>query len=144
MLQVLLAGGADISAQDNDGFTALMAAVGHGSTDLIDLLLAARPDLYEAHRILGTALHIAVFKNQAQTVSMLLQQGTDPNARNAAGERVLWNAFLSAERFGLVKTLLSHAADPNAADNRGSSVFWMRSRTVRWRPFNISSPAAQT
>jgi len=150
MVELLLGSGADVNAEDSEGFTALMASVGLASTkfkllpgglsldldqdltaaaalasaELTNRLLTAGADINgKAHRILGTALHIAVFRNQLAIVSELLINGANPNAKNSVGESPLWNAVIKAERSDALKLLLGHGANPNDRDNRGNSVF---------------------
>jgi ankyrin repeat protein len=100
------------------------AATASASAELTHRLLMAAANINsKTHRILGTALHIAVFRNQLGIVSELLANGANPNARNSIGESPLWNAVIKAERIDVLKLLLDNGADPNARDSRGNRLF---------------------
>jgi ankyrin repeat protein len=150
MVQLLLRFRAEANTEDANGFTPLMAAASLATTKLklrsgglgldVDeegtavaksasieisrLLLSAGADINgKVHPVLGTALHIAVHRNQSDVASDLLAGAADPNARNSVGETPLWNAVMKPERLNVLKLLLGHGADPNIRDNRGKSLF---------------------
>ena len=107
MLQVLVAGGANVNAKGAFGQTALiLAAAAPGRTDeTIRFLLDKGAEPNARTREGYTALMNAAHMGQAATVKLLLERGADPNARNNADKTALMLASNSATR-----ELLSNAA----------------------------------
>ena len=68
--------GASASAQDANGFTALIKAVANGHTDIVDLLLA-RGAPVNTPAGTHTALRAATLNGQAALVDKLLKAGAD-------------------------------------------------------------------
>ena len=68
--------GASASAQDSNGFTALIKAVANGHTDIVDLLLA-RGAPVNTPAGTHTALRAATLNGQAALVDKLLKAGAD-------------------------------------------------------------------
>lgn len=89
VVRVLLARGADVSLQDNQGFTPLHAASWNGHLEVIDLLLAHNAALEARNNYGGTVLDTTVHAiinthyghpRPLQTVQKLLAAGADANA----------------------------------------------------------------
>src|SRR5215472_565842 len=86
-VQNLLDHGADLHARNKSGNTPLMIALDYGSLDSVEVLLKQYPlvvekpevDLdYEQGKL---ALLFAIYQNDVETVTSLLDTGADPNAK---------------------------------------------------------------
>jgi ankyrin repeat protein len=132
-------------ARDEAGVSAIMHALYRRRADMVDLLLAARPelDIFEAAS-LGrveraaellqhdanlanawspdgfTALHFACFFAQHEMSPFLLQHDADPNAvaRNLMKVTPLHSAA-AARNLPIVTILLTHGASPNVHQQQG-------------------------
>lgn len=83
-LPATVAHGVDIDAKTNGGFTALMVCANPQA------LLDMGADIHQKNAHGETALHQAVAKNNAKTVSDLLGRGAAPDERTVEGETPLW------------------------------------------------------
>ena len=90
-IEVLLSGGAEIEARDENGSTALHLAAQDGNKDEVRILLAHCADV-KAKNVKGrTALHEAACKGSEaekgyeSTIQMLIEHGSDIEARDGAG-----------------------------------------------------------
>lgn len=135
ILQVLLAGGANVNLLNNRSSrreTPLMIAVRHLNVGAVRLLLDAGANVaVKAERgpnntrtgvIDVVALHLSAghqfepSKDQAATTitRLLLEHGADPNATTSDGRTPLLNATTSPER---LRMLLDAGANPNASQS---------------------------
>lgn len=132
-------------ARDPAGLSALLLACYHRRRDLLEVLLAAAPDLdiFEATAVgrakrVGqllaaepglarawspdgfTSLHFAAFFGFPEIAELLLQGGADVNAvaRNAMAVRPLHSAAAVGQR-AVVQILLAHGGDPNVRQQGG-------------------------
>jgi ankyrin repeat protein len=99
----------------------IFEAAALGRVDRVKELLACMPELACGWSADGvTALHLACFYGQAETVECLLEAGADPSARarNEHGSTPLQEAA-STGQLNIVLLLLAHGAEPDAADNQG-------------------------
>jgi ankyrin repeat protein len=122
---------ADVNAQDNFGYTALMYAASAGHARIVDALLAAGSDLHKRNQQGLTSLDLAAAKGLAEVVQALrharlffaardgdqhelinlLEEGADVNAQVTDG----WTALMIAafhDHPHIVQTLLLRGADP--------------------------------
>ena len=75
----------------------------------------------------STPLHEATYRQDAAVVERLIQQGADPNRRNAAGITVL-SLAATAGHAPIVEKLLRAGADPNATVRSGETPLMLASR----------------
>ena len=76
----LLAGGADIHARSNGGFTPLLFAVRHNQTDTLHELVATGADIEDMLPSGMSALALATLNAYYDLGVWLLEEGADPNA----------------------------------------------------------------
>ena len=135
LVELLLERGAKVNARDDNGYTALSTAAAGGHTAVTDRLLANGADteatvwrpLVEGFLNLpptiskpwisaaeANALMIASAKGHVEVAEILLNKGSDVNARTRAGFTPLVYASL-CNRPKSVKLLLARGADPSAA-----------------------------
>jgi len=116
-IRALLKQGADVSAAQGDGMTALHWAAQNGDAALAKMLLFAGANVRATTRLGGyTALHLASRTGDTTLIQTLADGGADVNARTSTGATAL---MLAAREGSLdaVKTLLDHGADPNAKES---------------------------
>jgi ankyrin repeat protein len=121
VIPALLHAGADLTARDPRGYTALILASYNGHAEATRLLLehgagVDHPDTGRGN----TALMGVAFKGYQDISEILLAAGADPNALNKAGQ----SALMMAALFGhveIVKRLLALRADPHLKDAAGNS-----------------------
>ncbi|MGE3512353.1 MAG: ankyrin repeat domain-containing protein [Vicinamibacterales bacterium] len=111
----LLARGADASAPQPDGATALHWAVYHDLGATVDLLLrrGAAPNAVNDHGV--TPLALACEGGNGPLVERLLRAGADPNVRTVTGITPLMMAA-RAGAVEAVRALLAKGADVNAVE----------------------------
>jgi len=87
-VQEAIEAGADLRAQDTDGWTALMCAVGNNTDpEVITALLKAGAEIEASDRTCFTPLMAAAADNQNPEVIMtLLKAGADAKAKDSVGE----------------------------------------------------------
>ena len=86
---VMLEGGADVEAEDDDGCTALYNAAGLGHTDVLAVLLEGGADVDAVASGGLRALHLAARNGHADAVAVLLEGGADVDANTMGGETAL-------------------------------------------------------
>lgn len=74
-VRLLIEHGADVNAPQQQGFTALQAAAGHGMMEILDLLLAAGADVHAKSDDGKTALAMALEKSQPAAAARLRAAG---------------------------------------------------------------------
>ena len=116
-IHTLLKQGADVSAAQGDGMTALHWAALHGDRELASMLIFAGANVRATTRLGGyTALHLASRAGNATLVKTLLDGGADVKARTSTGATAL---MLAAEADGTdaMTLLLDRGADANAKES---------------------------
>jgi len=109
--QLLVAAGADVNAQDNEGNTPLMKVP--FDVEAARVLIEKGADVNARNKNGWTPLMCA---SSPGTVRLLLESGADPSARDAAGHSVLDNVrqFGGAEDVSLIQAALAGKVGPPA------------------------------
>jgi ankyrin repeat protein len=94
----------------------------------VQALLKQRVDVNARHGDGATALHWAVYWDDADVVAQLIRAGADVNAANDFGATPLWLACDNGNA-ALVETLLKAGADPQAALGSGETPLMTAART---------------
>jgi uncharacterized protein len=101
-LKACLASGADVNAQNGEGWTALMIATVKGYKEVLQTLLAQERTNVNARTHQGwTALRFAVSMGDSETVRILLDAGAEVNAPDHDG----WTALMQAAGEGNLECL---------------------------------------
>ena len=147
MIHMLIEAGADINAQNYEGYTALMLAVkskGRNAKETMRALIKAGADVNKQkynNRRGTTTLMITILNmsgNIVDLVSSLIAAGSDVNAKDNQGKTPL----IYAARFGgrhaeaTMRVLIDAGADVNANDKQGKTVLkyaaqWRDVATIR-------------
>ncbi len=91
--------------------TPLIAAIEHGQTKAVELLLNQGSDVTVPDSLGQTPLYQATLRGQLESVSLLLGRGADPNVA-VGDETCLYHAAGSGD-VEIVRHLLEHGAHPN-------------------------------
>ncbi len=133
--ELLIAKGANVKANNNNGFTALHLAASEGHKEVVELLIANGADV-NAGDGGWTPLHGAADGGTSpETVELLIAKGADVNAKAIGGETSLhwvfdglWVQFIGFFGCGepdqiikVVELLVSNGADVNAKDEAGET-----------------------
>lgn len=136
MVQMLLAAGADVNAQNNAGETVLMMLDDDATSELIWDLLNAGAKVNWKDKEGNTPLLEAASCNNLELLKTLLETGAEVNAKNKLGQ----TALMRAAGEGLinnVRMLLLAGGDINARDKEGGNALFYandasQSATVRF------------
>ena len=124
MVELLLAHGANVNAQNDHGNTPLYSAV--GAAELAELLLAHGARVNVMNISGATPLHSAVYAAVMQgrdtaVIKLFLAHGADPHLQNNAGESALGLAG-RYDNPGVVALLQARAADLDAGKARADAL----------------------
>ena len=120
----LLSSGADVSAAQADGMTALHWAVWHERPQLARQLLQAGANVNAATMYQERPLAVACEAGNAELVQLLLKAGADHSLPRAGGETPLMTAARTG-RESVVEMLLAADADVNARErNQQTAAMW--------------------
>ena len=137
-VKLLVRAGAGVCIADKDGYTCLMLASEEGHIDTVRYLVSLpQVDVTGNNRRNGnTALHVAVGKQHANVVQLLIDAGAHIESRNNVGRTPLHIAS-SAGALNMVKLLVGVGANVCVADEDGMTCLAIASvegyiRTVRY------------
>lgn len=114
MIRLLIEAGADVNAISGGGDWSLKEAASDGDADLLRYLLGVGA-VVDLNSTGETALFGAVRKDSEKCVALLLAAGANVNAQDCDGWTCLWNV----ESVGMARLLLDHGADPSIVDQCG-------------------------
>ena len=164
IVRSLLASGAEINLEDDEGWTALTFAAANGYIDIYKLLIeaGARYSYYDFYHAIGsgrikivdlmlsdggldpnhtirrvgrTGLMVAAEYGHDAVTELLLAYGADPNIQNPSGS----TALHYARKSGVVELLLNAGADPNIRNNYGQTALDEAATLKRQNVINILS-----
>ncbi|MCA1586426.1 MAG: ankyrin repeat domain-containing protein [Acidobacteria bacterium] len=117
-MRALLKQGADVSAAEGDGMTALHWAAERGDGEAAAMLVYAGANVAAVTRIgQYTPLHLASRAGSAAVVTALLKGGADVAARSSSTGVTPLHLAAQSGNAGLVTLLLERGADVNAAES---------------------------
>ena len=149
VVELLIAGSADVNATDRDGETPLDTAIRRKHPEITDLLrkhggktkkelnellsatgegdikavkqhLAAGADVNAKDHRKRTPLLIAAFADRKEIAELLIAEGANVNAKGIIGGTVLHNTALNDQK-EFAELLITKGADVNAKDNHGTT-----------------------
>ena len=108
--------------------SSLVDAVKAGDREAIETLLHDRADVNEPEADGTTALHWAVYRDDAVLVDRLIEEGADATAANRYGVQPVALAAVNGNA-AILSTLLAAGADVNVTSAEGETVLMTASRT---------------
>jgi uncharacterized protein len=122
LAKLLDAGEATPDDESPDGFGLLHLACMFGHVDTVKLLLerGASKEKVSRHKMHVRPIHSAAAARRLEIVRLLLEEGADVRARQAAGWALLHHAAQQGDR-KFVDLLLEHGADVTAMNDRSQS-----------------------
>jgi ankyrin repeat protein len=116
----LSAGGVDINAHSDDGWTPLHLASFFGHAKVVELLLVHGADTAarSTNPTANTPLHAALAANQKMVAGLLIGHGADVNASDGGGWRPLHLAAAN-NNMDALKTLVAQGAEVGAQNRDG-------------------------
>ena len=110
IVRLLLSGGADVEAKNDNGGTALIYASFQGRGEIVRLLLSRGTDVEAKYNNGRTALMLAALQGHREIVTLLLSSGANVNAKANDGRRALEFAKTRGHQ-DIVAVLLNNNAD---------------------------------
>ena len=129
-LRALIEQGADPSAPEGDGATALHWAVRWDDAKAVDLLLDAGAAVDAANDYGVTPLALACINRNAALIERLLTAGADPDATTSMGETALMTCARTGSTGGVAALLAAGASNVNAreASRDQTALMWAAAR----------------
>jgi ankyrin repeat protein len=115
-IPLLLRVGADVTATQADGSTALHWSVHWDDLETAELLMLFGADMNAKNDYGATPLSLACSNGNAAMVEKLVERGADPNLAAPSGETPLMRCARTGSA-ATVKALIAHKADTGAKDN---------------------------
>ena len=122
---ILLYHGADVTAQDEHGWTPLHQACRWGHEEVAHILLEHGANVTAQNKLESTPLHHACRWGHNEVARILLEHGANPKAQGRDGWTPLHEAS-SCGHIELVGTLIEHGADVRTQDRHG------------WTPYRVA------
>ncbi|HNR39644.1 MAG TPA: ankyrin repeat domain-containing protein [Acidobacteriota bacterium] len=121
VVNYLLDAGAEVSARDQEGMTALHMVCFLGQTRVAERMLGKWAGIDDQENVLKfTPLHAAVRGSQSSCVTMLLGRGARPNLRSAEGFTPMLQAAWRGD-IAMVRVLLTGGASLTETDPMGNT-----------------------
>ena len=122
--RLLIARGADVNAQDNEGWSPLLTLVNLWADQpkLLEFLVAKGADVNARLRDGRSGLMLAARLGKDDRLALLIARGASVNARDINGGDALMTAAeveWEEQSFAMMKLLVARGADLNAADAQG-------------------------
>jgi hypothetical protein len=117
-VKLLLEKGADITAEDSHGETALLRAAHHGHERVVQLLLEKGAPIDTQNRDGMTPLYAAAQNGHEAVVRLLLEKGADVEAKDSNGRTALFVAAHKGHE-AVVRLVLEKGADVETKDTLG-------------------------
>jgi pectate lyase len=105
IVALLIAKGADVNTEDNDGNTPGHIALDKNNSSTLELLIAKGANF--------TSIHLSAYQGDLDEVRNFIDKGADVNAKNKSGETPLHKAAIRGHK-DVVELLIDNAADINA------------------------------
>ena len=124
IVALLIQFGADVSAQADEGLSALYLASVEGKVEVVDMLLqaGASPGIQDDNNV--TPLHGAAYLQHPEVVELLIKAGADVNARDCSGAFPLGLAA-EAGSAPIVEMLLKAGANAKMKSSAGYDALLM-------------------
>ncbi|MHB9148282.1 MAG: ankyrin repeat domain-containing protein, partial [Candidatus Amoebophilus sp.] len=120
----LIQKGADIHAEDSNGWTSLHRASQRGYLEVSNHLLKAGAHINAKDANGLTPLYVATLLGHLESAKLLIEYGADVNAKNRNGQTPLHMAALKGN-LSVAELLIDAGADVNAKDNSGSTPLYI-------------------
>ena len=121
LVELAIWAGADPNYRDDNGRSALPAAVDLGDSGIVPLLLDAGADPDARTSDGEPVASLAARAGDVGILAMLLDAGADPNATDESGVAILVEAVVESDA-EIVRMLLKAGADPNTLAEEGLAV----------------------
>jgi len=99
--------------------TPIMISAANGDLAQVELYIAEGADIHAQDEELTTALHYAVYNNEAEVIELLLAEGANPNVSDDYSTAL--TAALANESYDIAALLYNAGADPTIIDAYGNS-----------------------
>ncbi|KAK3711759.1 hypothetical protein RRG08_036965 [Elysia crispata] len=139
-LSLLLQHGANVNHVNLSLKTPLMKATKHYHIEgnVINILLASKPEMNTQDMNGNTALHFAVLCSDEEKMKLLLRNGADAKLVNVEHRNPLMEAFKTLKS-RLVKVLLNHGARVNIQSSPDVNFTWRSDLNRLFKRFNSNS-----
>ena len=138
-IHLLLAGGANVNAEDDGGYSSLDLAVINNNIEAVKLLLEYHCNINHVNQDSFTPLHSACRYGLQDVASLLIASGADLTIPDGQGR----TAVQLAQRYGVVLSLSSPSAGASPSPPPGSSSA-PTANTLPASPKPTSSPPTKT
>ncbi len=125
-----IAGGADVNAADEDGWTPLMAAAGYNARpEVIQLLLKAGADVNAWDSMSMTALNwAAMLSSNPEVIKIILEAGADAESRDVGGDTPMMFAARYNPSPAVLAALLAGHPELEARDHTEETALLLAAR----------------
>lgn len=121
LAKFMLSIGANVDTVDKDGISALISAITHKRTEIVELLIAARANVEARNQYGEQTLVIAAEEGTPEIIKALIAAGADVNEVSEHGKSALVCSVMAKEKTA-VKYLLEAGADFRLPDSWGTAM----------------------